>query len=214
MTHVARWVSCRLSLLTNSALVYESQFSGIGEGGCGVSASEYSCALIGCPRNKQQNISDKQNCFKTNRNNPKFSVKYQNMLSIKLFWLVFCSFRLNRNIKTLCFSIEPKQPKQTVSKQTVSKKTKTNRKKTTTPNFKKKIPKYALYHTVSVALLFVSVQSKHRNSLFRYRTETTETNVLFRIVPKLVSKDTVCAHHVTWSPNKLWRSTSIFNLCM
>ncbi len=22
-----------------------------------------------------------------------------------------------------------------------------------------------------------------------------------------------CAHHVTWSPNKLWRSTSIFNLC-
>jgi hypothetical protein len=21
------------------------------------------------------------------------------------------------------------------------------------------------------------------------------------------------AHHVTWSPNKLWRSTSIFNLC-
>ncbi len=22
-----------------------------------------------------------------------------------------------------------------------------------------------------------------------------------------------CAHHVTWSTNKLWRSTSIFNLC-
>jgi hypothetical protein len=22
-----------------------------------------------------------------------------------------------------------------------------------------------------------------------------------------------CAHHVTWSPNKLWRSASIFNLC-
>jgi hypothetical protein len=22
-----------------------------------------------------------------------------------------------------------------------------------------------------------------------------------------------CAHHVTWSPIKLWRSTSIFNLC-
>ncbi len=22
-----------------------------------------------------------------------------------------------------------------------------------------------------------------------------------------------CTHHVTWSPNKLWRSTSIFNLC-
>ncbi len=36
-------------------------------------------------------------------------------------------------------------------------------------------------------LLFVSVPSKHRNSLFLYRTETTETNVLFRIVPQLVS---------------------------
>ncbi len=23
-----------------------------------------------------------------------------------------------------------------------------------------------------------------------------------------------CAHHVTWSPNKLWRSTSIFTLCI
>jgi hypothetical protein len=38
-----------------------------------------------------------------------------------------------------------------------------------------------------VGLLFVSVLSEHRNSLFRYRSETTETNVLFRIVPKLVS---------------------------
>ena len=47
--------------------------------------------------------------------------------------------------------------------------------------------KYAPYQTVLVGLLFVSVQSKHRNSLFRYRSETTETNVLFRIVPKLVS---------------------------
>jgi hypothetical protein len=34
---------------------------------------------------------------------------------------------------------------------------------------------------------FVSVQSKHRNTLFRYRTETTETNLLFRIDSKLVS---------------------------
>ncbi len=23
-----------------------------------------------------------------------------------------------------------------------------------------------------------------------------------------------CTHHVTWSPNKLWRSTSILNLCL
>jgi hypothetical protein len=57
-------------------------------------------------------------------------------LSIKLFLLVFCLFRFNRNIETLCFGIEPKQPKQTVSKQT-----KTNR---NNPKFVKKIPKYAL----------------------------------------------------------------------
>ncbi len=47
--------------------------------------------------------------------------------------------------------------------------------------------KYAPHQTVSVGLLFVSVHSKHQNSLFRYRSETTETNNLFRIVPKLVS---------------------------
>ncbi len=65
----------------------------------------------------------------------------------------------------------------------------------TTLNLPKKIPKYALYHTVSFALLFVSVQSKHRNSLFWYKTET---NVLFRgetsfgcFESKLVSKDTL-----------------------
>jgi hypothetical protein len=34
---------CRLSLLTNSALVYEFKSGGMG-GGCGVSANEYSCA--------------------------------------------------------------------------------------------------------------------------------------------------------------------------
>ncbi len=61
--------------------------------------------------------------FETNQNNPKFSEKYQNMFSIKMFWWSSV-FRLNRNIETLCFSIEVKQPKQTVSKQT-----KTNQKK-------------------------------------------------------------------------------------
>jgi len=46
---------------------------------------------------------------------------------------------------------------------------------------------FCLFRFVSVDLLLVSVQSKHRNLLFRYRSETTETKVLFRIVPKLVS---------------------------
>jgi hypothetical protein len=49
----------------------------------------------------------------TNGNNPKFSEKYPKILSFKLFGRVFCLFRFNRNIKTLCFSIEAKQPKQT-----------------------------------------------------------------------------------------------------
>ncbi len=43
------------------------------------------------------------NCFETNRNNPKFSEKYQNMFSIKLFWLVFCLFQFNLNTETRCF---------------------------------------------------------------------------------------------------------------
>ncbi len=38
--------------------------------------------------------------------------KYQNMLPIKLFRLVFCFFRFNRNIETLCFGIEAKKSKQ------------------------------------------------------------------------------------------------------
>ncbi len=121
--------------------------------------------------NLYRNNRNKQNSFKTNRNNPKFSEKYQNMLSIKLFLLVFCLFRFNRNIETLFFGIE--------AKQTVSKQTKTNRKNWENLKFSEKILKFAPYQTVSVSLLFVSVQSKHRNSLFRNRRETTETNILF-----------------------------------
>jgi hypothetical protein len=68
------------------------------------------------------------------------------MLSIKLFRLAFCLFRFNRNIETLCFGIEPKQHK--------PKQTETNLNK---PKFCDKIQKYALIHTVSVALLFFSV---------------------------------------------------------
>ncbi len=45
----------------------------------------------------------------TNRN--KIFKKKLNMLSIKLFRLVFCLFRFNRNIETLYFGIEAKQPK-------------------------------------------------------------------------------------------------------
>jgi hypothetical protein len=50
-----------------------------------------------------------------------FLQKYPNMLSFKLFGLVFCLFRFIRNNETLCFGIEAKQPKQTVLKQTENK---------------------------------------------------------------------------------------------
>jgi hypothetical protein len=42
----------------------------------------------------------------------------------------------------------------------------TNRNKQKQPKIFCKIPKYALYRTALVGLLFVSVQLKHRNSLF------------------------------------------------
>jgi hypothetical protein len=50
------------------------------------------------------------------------------MISIKLFRLVFCLFRVNRTVETLCFGIEPKQPKQMFLKET-----KINRKKPKQP---------------------------------------------------------------------------------
>jgi hypothetical protein len=30
---------------------------------------------------------------------------------------------------------------------------------------------------------------------------------------RVSANENSCAHHVTWSPNKLWRSNSIFKLC-
>jgi hypothetical protein len=65
-------------------------------------------------------------------------------------------FHFNRNIETLCFGIEAKQPKQTISNQNKPKKNWKN------PKFPEKLGKYTLYQTVLVGLLFVSVQSKHR----------------------------------------------------
>ncbi len=63
--------------------------------------------------NLYQNTGNKQNCFETKRNNPKFSEKYQNMLSIKQFRLLFCLFRFNANTETLCFSIRRNETTET-----------------------------------------------------------------------------------------------------
>ncbi len=54
----------------------------------------------------------------TNRNNPKCSEKYPNILSFKLFGWVFCLFRINWNSLFRYRSETTETPKQTVSKQT------------------------------------------------------------------------------------------------
>jgi hypothetical protein len=93
-------------------------------------------------------------------------------------------------METLCFGIEAKQPKQTVSKQTekneknekngkIRKKRKKNFKNRKNSTFSVKSTKYAPYQTVSVGLLFVSVQSKHPNSLFRYTVEAKQPKQTF-----------------------------------
>ncbi len=65
---------------------------------------------------KNQN---KQNYFvkkpKQNETTLNF-LKKPNILSIKLFDWVYCLFRFNQNMETLCFGIEAKQPKQTEEK--------------------------------------------------------------------------------------------------
>ncbi len=98
-----------------------------------------------------RNNRNKQNCFVTNGNNPTFSEKYPNILSFKLFGWDICLFRFNRNIETLCFGIEAKQPKQTVSKQAVTNRKKRKKRKKNDKNrknliFSVKIAKYAPYH--------------------------------------------------------------------
>ncbi len=104
-----------------------------------------------------------------------FHKKHQNMLSIKLFRLVFCMFQFTQNIKTLCFGIEAKQPEQTILKQT-----KPNRKNLKNPKFPGKNTKICSilncfgWSSVcfGVGLLFVSVQSyytrKKRCQYLRY----------------------------------------------
>ncbi len=105
--------------------------------------------------------------FGSNQNKPKQD----------LFRVCFVKPKTKKFGSFRCFEPIWKQPKQP----------ELFRNKPKQPQIFWKIPKYALYQTVLAGLLFFSVQSKHQNSLFRYRSETTETNVLFPIVPKLVS---------------------------
>jgi hypothetical protein len=97
---------------------------------------------LGCPRNKQ-----KKSFGPTETNQNKICFGLFRETKNKNFWFVSVCFgvsnlyRNNRN-KQNCFE--------------------TNR---NNPKFSAKKTKYALFQTVSVGLLFVSVQSKHQNSL-------------------------------------------------
>jgi hypothetical protein len=113
------------------------------------------------------------------------------MLSIKLFRLVLCLFRFTRNIKTLCFGIEAKQPKQTILKQT-----KPNRKKRKTLNFPEKNQNtlhIKLFRLVFCLFWFnrnIENQNKtsfegHPNSGVRYYTRKKRCQYLrYRPTPK------------------------------
>jgi hypothetical protein len=95
----------------------------------------------------------------TNQNNPKYAL-FQTVWVGPLFVSVQSKHRnslfryRSETTKTNCFEVNQKQKK--------------SKKNVKTLNFLKKVPKHASYQTVSVGLLFVSVQLKHRNSLFQY----------------------------------------------
>ncbi len=134
--------------------------------------------------NKNKNGPNSQFRTETNRNNICFGCGSVCCVKpkTKIFGLFRCFEPISKQSKqTELFQIKPKQPK-----------------------IFWKIPKYALYQTVSVGLLFVSVQSKHGNSLFRYRirnnlnkhfvSDSAETSFGFSFgcfESKLVSKDTL-----------------------
>jgi hypothetical protein len=118
-----------------------------------------SSSNLGCPQNGKKN-------FGSNRTNRKeICFGCVSVCFVKPKTKIFGLFRFVSVFRTY---IETTETNRTVSNQTET--TRNN------PKFSEKIPKYALFQTVSVGLLFVSVQLKHRNSLFGKECETTETN--------------------------------------
>ncbi len=97
-------------------------------------------------------------------------------------------FRFNRNIESLCFGIEAKQkqPKQTVSKKT--EKNEKNKKKNR-ENLKFSVKNGKICSLSNCfgwsSVCFGSIETSKLS--VSDRSEATETNVLFWIVPKLVS---------------------------
>jgi hypothetical protein len=122
-------------------------------------------------------VLETQKIFGSNQNKPKqnlfrlcFNLFRANKQNSGLFWLVLVCFGLFRYFDPIS-----KQPKQT--------------------EIFLKIPKSALYQNVSIGLLFVSVQSKQGNSLFHYRSKTTEINCFEtnRNNPKFLKNTNICS---------------------
>ncbi len=131
------------------------------------------------------NNQNTQNCFESNRNNPKFSEKYLNIFSTTLFWLVFCLFRFNWNIEIRCFDIEFKTTETNCFE--------TNRNKPkqleTTQNFMKK---YQYMLTIKLfRLVSVCFGSFETPKVFCFVSDSAETS-FGCFESKLVSKDTLC----------------------
>ncbi len=123
---------------------------------------------------------NKQNCFKRNRNKPKQPYIFLKIPQFSLYQtlsvgLLFFSVQLKHRNSLLWYRSE--------TTKTNCFKTIQNKSKQTNPKLSEKIPKYALNQTVSVALLFISVQSKHRNSLFQYTVEVKQPKQTFCSVP-------------------------------
>ncbi len=139
-----------------------------------------------------------------NRNNLKFSEKYQNLLSFKLFRLVFCLFRFNQNIETRCFGIEFETTETNCFE--------TNRNKPKQPETTHnewRNTNICPLSVVLVGLLFVSVQSKHQNKHFVSDSAETSFGSSFGCFEsKLVSKDTL---HVTSLIDRKRREGGIFD---
>ena len=75
-------------------------------------------------------------------------------------------------------------------------------------------------HTLLQGLVQLKREGRQQGVTKRCRLSLLTNSVLVIRVPMrgrggssgVSANEYSCAHHVTWSPNKLWRSTSIFNL--
>jgi hypothetical protein len=116
------------------------------------------------------------------------------MLSIKLFRLVFCLFRFDQNIETLCFGIESKQTKQTVSKQTKKIETTLNFLKNTICSLSHCLGwSSGCFGPIETPKLSVSVQNRNNRNK-HFVSDSAETNFgssFGCFEAKLVSKDTL-----------------------